>query len=442
MTGEAFFEKMELIDDTYVEECRSFARPRRWIGLVAACLVFALLLGSGFLIQYLWRGNDGPYPNDSPFPEVTFLEYKEPLTGTPAKSIGRIPGSAGTPPAFGFFGGIVVTAKAVQVLPETYETLCGINTSITAKYRIFKMRVIDQLSSGISGEFWYALPEYLYCDLMQYDCLLLGMEQLGNEYLLVNLEENQTVAFASLFAGVSSPELGSMIAFTDDVFDESLWAQEHWLYGYQFARYMLDTEDSSLLVHRGITLSETLARLEDDCITCNQALWLSDIPGAEAQQALEYVRSADKGFFQCELQNGVHHFIRYIGGCATSERILIYPDGTVQWPSYRFEEGDFDRLPDVAGLVEKLELEQLEPPNLNVEGLERSYCGARGSYHKIADGVVAMVVVEWMYISEHHFDGACDVDYMVLRLTEDGVQVMTVAESEELLYGRSILKNR
>ena len=32
---------------------------------------------------------------------------------------------------------------------------------------------------------------------------------------------------------------GNILAFTDGVFDESLWQNENWLFGYQFLKYYL-----------------------------------------------------------------------------------------------------------------------------------------------------------------------------------------------------------
>ena len=91
----------------------------------------------------------------------------------------------------------------------------------------------------------------------QYDALLISMTQLPKNSVLRNGDMLTSIDYIFIDPQ-RCPELGNIIAFTDGVFDESLWQDRSWLYGYQFAKHRLDENDETLLVSRGSTLEEAL----------------------------------------------------------------------------------------------------------------------------------------------------------------------------------------
>ncbi len=186
MTGEELFDKIGLVDDSLVEQTNQYRRSSLyWWLAAAACLAFLLCAG----IVHILPGDTG-----LPGPVPTFsagVPNGEMLTGPSFIYMGErgVDGAASAPPDFRFVGGIHLTAKAVAVLPDTYQRLTGWN-QMSRAYRIFKMEVQDPLNSGMEGEFWYALPEDVYCDLTEYDTLLISMEYFGHQHLMKNMGTN------------------------------------------------------------------------------------------------------------------------------------------------------------------------------------------------------------------------------------------------------------
>ena len=257
--------------------------------------------------------------------------------------------TSSTPPVFGFSTSeINVVAKAVKELGE-YEALNEYGSTKTKQYRLFLMEVIDPLQSGLDGTFYYALPAHLKGDLTQYDALLIAMSQRPKNFVLRN--GGSLTAFDYLFGDhYDQPELGNMIAFTDGIFDESLWQDRSWRYGYQFAKRLLN--ENRGMARRGSTLEEVLQRRQERMEKTKQVKHIAFQTEA-AQQLMDYLKPYENGVFAPVGDSWVTDYWseywvrRYINGCPTNEWYQIdYETEEVEASEYRFEDADFEKLPD------------------------------------------------------------------------------------------------
>ncbi len=348
-------------------------------------------------------------------------------------------GPSAAPPAFQFQGHIHVVVQAVEEYAGIRETLVEYGGHFTHTYRLFRMKVLDPLNSGLSGEFLYLLPEHLKGDLTAYDALLIAMTQLPRGYVLRC--DDRLTAYEYLFVDDQNhPELGNIIAFTDEVFDESLWQDRSWIYGYQFAQSDLDEGGKYLLVSRGSTLQEALKRRKEQ----------GDLGGtvthpnpttAEEKAMMDYIQPFKNGVFApyaSPWTDVIYH--RYINGCPTSERIVFHADGTVTTSGGRFEAADLEGLPNLARYIEGLDLSAFRPQHTDPTGKDGGACSAIGWYEKTADGhVYAIVRLAWTYYFSGYDEEACLYlnyewyDETFILLDETGDHVVSREELTELI---------
>ncbi len=336
------------------------------------------------------------------------------VNGTSVKHAGSESSSSvqSAPPSFGFqFGYLAVVAKAVEELPDIYQTLNAYGSIYTYRYRVFKMEVLDPLESGMAGSFYYALPEHLKGDLTRYDALLISMDQSGNDYIMLNTATKVLTAFSSMFADpYNEPELGSIIAFTDNVFDESLWQDRSWIYGYQFAEHQLDEGKGydGMLVYRGSTLEDALsamAHIQDGWGTWNKPVRVNqyDFQSEAAKRAIAFVKPFENGVFVPTRAMKLR-YNRYVGGCPTNEWIMIDQETEeVTRSEYSFADEDFENLPDIAAYVDSLDLTTIVPQHTDTKGKKLLFNSAMGWYEKTADGVYSIVRITWRHSDENDY---------------------------------------
>lgn len=328
------------------------------------------------------------------------------IVGTPNPGTG-IQGEA-APPLFEFqHGTIHVVARAVEEL-GVYEKLNEYGSTRTFEYRLFRMEVINPLQSGLEGVFYYLLPGDLAGNLTQYDALLISMTQLPVNFVLRSGDELK--AFDYLFCDPQdAPELGNMIAFTDGVFDESLWQDKSWFYGYQFGKRDLDENDGRLLVSRGSTLEEALQRRQSQIEEWGEWAKYSqvkhyDFQAEEAQAAMDYLKPFENGVFVPEQRMPNYCVRRYINGCPTNEWISIdYYEETVTSSEYYFEDVDFEKLPDLSAYIESLDMMKIAPQHTNTTGKILIYNSVVGWYEKTENGVYSIVRIAWRYYDQDDY---------------------------------------
>lgn len=318
------------------------------------------------------------------------------VAGTKNHGSGAQPDMA--PPLFQFQHGYLhVVAKAVEECSGGYQALGGYGT-----YRMFRMEVIDSLGSGVEGEFYYLLPESLKGDLTQYDALLISMAQLPKNFVLQNGDSLK--AYEYLFADpYDTPELGNIIAFTNGVFDETLWQDRSWSYGYQFGRHHLDINDDSLLVSRGSTLEEALQRRQAQIEVWGKwdkaaQVQHYDFQTEAAQQVMAYMKPFENGVFAPGRFSEYYWVYRYINGCPTNEWISIDSDTeAVTTSEYRFEDEDFEKLPDIPGYIEGLDMSKIVPQHTDLDGKILMNKSVTGWYEKTDSGVYSIVKISWQH---------------------------------------------
>lgn len=389
--------------------------------LAACCLLVILAFGNRGPVSNP-NSTDNPNVTDNPhgeitinYGQVTFLSVSNKNdTGITGQAFQHIIGtknpSAGTqaeacPPIFEFTHGYIhIVAKAVEEL-GTYEKMNEYGSTRTDKYRLFCMEVIDPLQSGMDGTFYYLLPSNLKGDLTQYDELLISMTQLPKNFVLRN--GGKLSAFDYLFCDPhDKPELGNMIAFTDDVFDESLWQDRSWYFGYQFGKHYLDENDDRLLISRKSTLEEALQRRQSQIDEWGE--WAKpaqvrsfDFKTEAAQQLVAYLKPFENGTFVPEQIPPDYRIRRYINGCPTSEWYSIDHEGEeITSSEYHFEDGDFENLPDISAYIASLDLSQIAPQHTDRSGKVLIYNTAVGWYEKTGNGVYSVVRIAWRYFDQ------------------------------------------
>ena len=360
---------------------------------------------------------DGPGTGPLNYGQISYLSPDKKIgkgfqyiTGT--ANPGASSGPEAAPPRFEFQHGYIhVVAKAIEEL-GIYETLNAYGSTQTYTYRVFAMQVIDPLESsmetGSSGTFFYLLPSYLQGDLTQYDALLISMNQLPHNFVLRN--EDALIAIDYLFTDPQHrPELGNLIAFTNGVFDESLWQDRSWIYGYQFVDHLLDKSDDSLLVSRGSTLEEALQRRQAQIEEWGewakpQTVKHYDFQTDTAKQVMDYVMPFKNGVFVPYGNSYTYGARRYINGCPTNEWIQIDMENeTITSSDYRFEDADFENLPDLAAYIESVDLSQIAPQHTDPSGKILIFNSAVGWYEKTETGVYSIVRIAWRYFAEDDY---------------------------------------
>ena len=374
---------------------------------------------------------DPPGENKLNYGQVLYLSVDNKTdTGITALAFQHIDGTSNPknkttsakPPAFVFSTSqINVVAKAVEEL-GVYETFNEYGSTETEKYRLFLMEVIDPLESGLGETFYYMLPENLKGDLTQYDALLIAMSQRPKNFVLQ--KEGKLTAFDYLFCDTYRPELGNIIAFTDGVFDESLWQDRSWRFGYQFAKRLLDKD--ATLVSRGSTLEEVLQRRQEWMEKTEQVKHI-DFQTEAAQQLMDYLKPYENGVFVPEKRTwaswSIYWVSRYINGCPTNEWYKIDCETEeVEASEYRFEDEDFENLPDISSYIAGLDLEKIAPQHTDPSGKTMIYNTAVGWYEKTENGVYSVVRIAWRYFDQDDsFVEYYDETFILLDETGDHI---------------------
>ena len=393
-------------------------------GAIAAC--FVLVLSAVIIVTMLRENNQGIVPpsnnNHTPIifdatvsPEQLNGNNLEFIVGS---SVAISGGESAAPPEFQFSHGIAVKAKVVKNHPDKYYKLDVSSDYYPTAYRLIQMETIEVISGeNVPQYFLYLIPEKVYVDMSVYDSLLISMSQIGFEnYVLKNATQNRMESFELLiFADYQyNPELGNIIAFTDGIFDESLWQNETWLFGYQFARYYLDNpEHSDLVVSRGDS--------ESTVISAIKARYPVDYRGPyvitlnfntqEAKDAIEYVKPFANGVFsQTYLPYNENELVfrRYINGCQTEETIKIDLDTEkVTYSEVRYTKEDMEQIENISAYLSQKASEYAEqlptPPHTDPEEKELLCLNLYAWYAKVDGKLYGVIKTAWRYQEEDNY---------------------------------------
>lgn len=330
------------------------------------------------------------------------------------------------PPKFEFYTyeTVIVKARVAKNHPDTYYRMEASPYSKHKSYRLIQMETLEVIRGhNIPQYFLYLIPEAQYVDMSIYDSLIISMSQIGAEnYLLNNSTKNQLECYGiPIFADYQfAPELGNIIAFSNGIFDESLWQNKSWIYGYQFGENYLDTETGYLVVYRGYSEEEVIANIykqvngwrhndEPNLVTLN---FISQ----EAIDAINYVKPFDNGVFAHKFINGKIEFRRYINGCETNETVTI--DINTEEVIYSDTQYTKEDLAQTSNIVTQLSIISQEyrteipiPPHTNPDGKELKSLHLFAWYVKIDGTVYGVIKTGWRYIEYDYFDKELHLRY-------------------------------
>lgn len=407
-------------------------------GAIAACF---LLIVSAVLVVPMLREEDpgvipGPGTTDNPVvnpPDYTPIIFDatvspEQLNGNSLEfivgsSVSISGGENTAPPRFEFSYGIAVKAKVVKNHPDKYYKLDTSSEFRPTAYRLIQMETIEVINGiNVPQYFLYLIPEYVYVDMSVYDSLLISMYQIGVEnYVLKNETQNRMESFElPVFADYQdNPELGNIIAFTDGIFDESLWQNETWIYGYQFADNYLDNPESDyLVVARGDSISEVISAIKKQFdewyILANRALTVITLnfKTQEAKDAIEYVKPFENGVFsQTYLPyngTGKLFFRRYINGCQTEETITIdLLTEEVTYSEVRYAKEDMVQMENISAHLSEKAVEYAEqlplPPHTDPNGKDLLCLNLYAWYVKVDEKMYGVVKTVWRYKEKDNY---------------------------------------
>ncbi len=410
----------------------------RWLrlGAVAACL--ALIVGAVMVVQMLRKPdniNHSPKPDNINHSPIIFDATASPeqLTGSSLEFIKGSSMSAGgnnsAPPKFEFDGGTVVKARVVKNHPDKYYKLDVSSKKTPTAYRLIQMETVEVIQgANVPQYFLYLIRDSLYVDMSVYDSLLISMSQLWTEkYVLRNATQNRMEYFDLLVftdAG-DHPDLGNIIAFTNGIFDESLWKNESWFYGYQFGRHYLDNpQKSDLVVKRGDSEKTVINNIKNDLnemyeyhyekngeypkISPVITLSTLNFETKEAQEALAFVEPFKNGVFSQKLDAKKRLiFRRFINGCQTEEMIIIdIATEEVTYSEVRYTAEDMAKLENISAHLSEMAKaykEQLpKPPHMDPAGKRLFGLNLYAWYAKVDGKLYGVIKTAWLYLEDSY----------------------------------------
>lgn len=368
------------------------------------------------------------------------------------------------PPAFDFdLGPFVAKARVVDNLPDTYYKLDVDSSYEPMAYRIIQMELLELIRGlDVPKYFYYLIPEYNYVDMSIYDSLLISMWQIGTEnYVLKNGTQNTIEAFSlPVFADTeNTPVLGNIIAFSEGTFDESLWQNKNWFYGYQFASHKLDNPDrSDLVVYRGCSEDDAVAevkkRINDDKEYYKekypdkefpqQKLITLNFTSQEARDAVEYVKPFDNGVFS-QLRKSNHSntitFTRYINGCKTEETVTINLETEeVTYSSVSYTNEEMESMLNIAAqlslMAQEYHTEFPNPPHIDSAGKELRSLQLYAWYVKADGKIYGVIKTVWKYWGDRYAESVIeyhDEAYVLCDMSNLSVKSISREELVEIV---------
>ena len=472
MKQERFLELMSLLPEDLLAQAdkRPAKRRMRWPA-VAACV--AVLLSAVLIPLFVSEspGNPGvshgesasSHPDEESrpaFPDLPpMVTVSDTLSGNSLLfvegSSADVSGGASAPPRFEFptSGQCVVKAVLKEVLPDLYRPLNVYHGYRPTTYRLLLFETKEVFrGENVPSTFLYRLPSNLTGEFDRYDCFFLSMEQVGLPgYTTVNTTDLavEKLPLPLFEATIGEPELGAVIAFTDGVFDESLWQEKSWLYGYQFGRHMLDEQDPDLVVQRGYTEEDTAAailqEIEQWHMPVEKVLQVSDLEG-DTFAAVEELLSADKDLYAHSVWSSGVTFTRFIDGCQTEEWVQVnFETGEITYSEVCYTPSDLQTMPAIAMYVDTLADAYKEqfpsPPHVEATGKFLCSLSVYAWYAKAGDTAYGICKTTWVYFEEGDFDAGKSsyyyFDEVYLLFTADGYREATREELIDL-FGENV----
>ncbi|MBP3369775.1 MAG: hypothetical protein J6L85_03385 [Clostridia bacterium] len=405
------------------------APAKIWLraGIVAACVAVVM---SFVLILSLWLDDSDTSYYETDHAPIIFDATVSPeqLNGNSVEFVigtsTSVFGAQGASPNFQFdTSNIVVKARVVKNHPDEYYKLDISSSYSPTAYRLMQMETMKSIiGENVPQYFLYLIPEYVYVDMSVYDSLLISMTQIGTEnYVLKNETQNQIESFdLPIFADRQDhPELGNIIAFSDGIFDESLWQNENWIYGYQFARRQLNNpKESDLVVARGDSERKVISAIKNQYkewyVGKHQApsVITLNFKTEAAKAAVEYVKPFANGVFSQKYEpyygNGQLIFRRYINGCQTEETVTIdILTEEVTYSEVSYTQEDMAQIDNISAHLSKKAAEYAEqlpiPPHTDPEGKELLCLNLYAWYVKVEGKLYGVIKTAWRYKEKDNY---------------------------------------
>ena len=405
------------------------APAKVWLraGIVAACVAVVL---SFVLILSLWLDDSDTSYYDNNHTPIIFDATVSPeqLNGNSVEFVigtsTSVFGAQGAPPNFQFdTSNIVVKARVVKNHPDEYYKLDISSSYSPTAYRLMQMETMKSIiGENVPQYFLYLIPEHVYVDMSVYDSLLISMTQIGTEnYVLKNETQNQIESFdLPIFADRQDhPELGNIIAFSDGIFDESLWQNENWIYGYQFARRQLNNpKESDLVVARGDSERKVISAIKNQYKEWYEgkhqapSVITLNFKTEAAKAAVEYVKPFANGVFSQRYEpyygNGQLIFSRYINGCQTEETVTIdILTEEVTYSEVSYTQEDMAQIDNISAHLSKKAAEYAEqlpiPPHTDPEGKELLCLNLYAWYVKVDGKLYGVIKTAWRYKEKDNY---------------------------------------
>lgn len=439
-----------------------------WIRFAAIAACLALIIGAIIIIPTLRQDGTGADTSTSThgisYTPIIFDATASPeqLSGSDlvfAEGSSSLMSSASAdPPGFEFdTGGFSVKARVVKSYPDRYYKLDVSREHKPVEYRLIEMETLEVIHGDkVPQYFLYLIDAYTFVDMSVYDSLLISMSQLGTErYVLKNGTQNRMECLElPIFTDYQgNPELGNIIAFSDGVFDESLWQNENWLYGYQFAKlYLDDPQGSDLVVKRGDSESDVIGeireRIEDWHMKFCQShsVITLDFKTQAARDAAAYVEPFRQGVFSQSISGNRDRlvFTRYINGCPTEETVSInILTEEVTYSDIAYTKEDMSRMENIGAHLSKMADEYADklpdPPHVDPKGKELLSLHLCAWYAKADGKLYGVVKTGWRYMDEgNYFVQYYDESYILYDMSESTGRVVSREELVGLLGPRNV----
>lgn len=453
-----------------------------WQTYATAAVCLALLFGALFAAPIL-RGDDttpineeqstspsGDEPTDTSLPVSNVhmpivydaTRYPQDLNGSSLEFIIGTSSSANggensAPPLFDFdTTGFAVKARVIKNYTDIYYKLDADPDYAPKAYRLIQMECIEVIyGENVPKYFLYLIPNRLFVDMSAYDSLIISMEQLGaSNYVLKNDTEKKIESFPiPVFADRQDlPELGNVIAFSNGVFDESLWQNKSWIYGYQFAKHYLDDPQNpgrDLVVKRGSSESDVIGVIntriaENKQYQCVPSVVSLDFSTQAAKEALEYVKPFENGVFSQTRYGDRLEFRRYINGCQTEETVSIdIATEEVTYSEIRYTNDEMSNIENIAVHLSQKAEEYAEqqpiPPHTDPKG-KKLLCLSLYAWYAKADGrLYGVVKTVWRHTEEDNmYLWYYDEEYVLYDMSDSTAKTVSKEELTDVLGPRNI----
>ena len=401
------------------------------LGAIAACL--ALMISAVIVVPMLCEDEPGNSrepgtTDDHNRPNIPIVNVQVPSSAPQYYGIESSSGMSAGGQTDANPQGISVTAKLIEILPDTYTFFDDWNQY---EYRLLRMKTVKLIrGTEMTDEFYYMVPVAFMTDFLVFDRFVIkDMAQFAYEYSVMynqtkgKAEQFNLVLFGYRVYGYHLMGENFTAFDPDGNFDERLWnANTAWSEATKGAP-IIDT----------IAQAEAMIQQEDDGWANEYYVHLlKDISG-EAANVLDTIQSFDNGIFVPAFSSNKlflspevqFHAVRYINGFATNEKVSIWckewtggEQDTYAYTKARFSEDDINHLPDLTSAFESvivaLNNGLVTPPHFtNQEKLRNTTNGVFGWYAKTENGVVGIVRVTWCFYTEKYEKYYDDAYYII-----------------------------